>query len=130
MKQEELGFVTSWTDVRPTIKLYSLSCNLNKFFSNPHRQLDLVYVMIVVVVLWFGMRWFNRKRKIDKMYNYLREKVIAAPEETLNVTHTMVDLESEFGRIDEDTWKKINEVRTGRKEIGFYEDDFLYWKKM
>ena len=42
----------------------------------------------------------------------------------------MVDLEAEFGQIDEETWKKINEVRTGQKEIGFYEDDFLYWKKM
>ena len=45
---------------------------------------------------------------------------MAASDETLNVTHTMSDLEAEFGQIDEDTWKKINDIRTSKKEIGFY----------
>ena len=83
-----------------------------------------------MVVIMIGVRWLGRKRKIQKMYNFLKGRVLAAPDTTLNVTHTMVDLEAEFGQIDEETWKKINEVRTGQKEIGFYEDDFLYWKKM
>jgi hypothetical protein len=55
---------------------------------------------------------------------------VASPDETLNVTHAMADLEAAFGTIDEQTWDKINEVRTNKKEIGYYEDDFLYWKKM
>jgi len=64
------------------------------------------------------------------MYNFLRDKVMASPDETLNVTHAMADLEAQFGTIDEQTWEKINEVRTNKKEVGYYEDDFLYWKKM
>jgi hypothetical protein len=34
------------------------------------------------------------------MYEFLREKVIAAPEKILNVTHTMTDLEAKFGMIE------------------------------
>ena len=64
------------------------------------------------------------------MYDFLRKRVLAATDHTLNVTHTMVDLEREFGDIDETTWNKINELRTAQREIGYYEDDFLYWKKM
>jgi hypothetical protein len=87
--------------------------------------------MIAALVL-FGIVfvWYSKKSRISKMYEFLRQKVLAAPDQILNVTHTMTDLESEFGMMDEKTWEKINEVRTSYREIGFYEDDFLYWKKM
>ena len=34
------------------------------------------------------------------MYEFLRERVLAAPDQILNVTHTMTDLETTFGMMD------------------------------
>ena len=90
----------------------------------------MVYFLVGAIAFGLVLRWYGKRRRINKIYEYLREKVINSPEQTLNVTHTMVDLEALFGAIDEVTWDKLNDVRTGRKEIGYYEDDFLYWKKM
>ena len=42
------------------------------------------------------------------MYGFLKKRVVAAGDDSLNVTHTMVDLEREFGEIDEATWARIN----------------------
>jgi hypothetical protein len=129
-KQEQLGFATRLNEVTPTRRLYSLSCRLSKFFGNPHRQLDLFYLLVILVVGSLGVRWWLGRSRVGKMYDFLRLKVLAAPEQILNVTHTMADLEAEFGAIDEQTWGRINDVRTSRKEIGYFEDDFLYWKVM
>jgi hypothetical protein len=78
--------------LEPTLKLYSLSCQLNRFFSNPHRQLDLVYGFIVLLAGLFLLRWIGKYRRVGKMYNFLRDRVLTAENQTLNVTHTMADL--------------------------------------
>lgn len=44
------------------------------------------------------------------------------------MTHALNDLEALYGPIDEDIWSKINDFRASDKKIGYYEDDFLYWK--
>lgn len=44
------------------------------------------------------------------------------------MTHALNDLEALYGPIDEDVWSKINDLRASDKKIGYYEDDFLYWK--
>ena len=116
--------------VIPLKKKYTLSCTITKYFSDPHNLLDLLEILSVLVGFAIIGVWFTRRRRVGLMYNFLRDKVMASPDETLNVTHAMADLEAQFGTIDEQTWEKINEVRTNKKEVGYYEDDFLYWKKM
>ena len=128
--QEELGFRLEFNKVIPLKKKYTLSCTITKYFSDPHNLLDLLEILSVLVGFAIIGVWFTRRRRVGLMYNFLRDKVMASPDETLNVTHAMADLEAQFGTIDEQTWEKINEVRTNKKEVGYYEDDFLYWKKM
>ena len=62
------------------------------YFSNPHTQLDLVYVLVGLITVGLICGWFLKRQKINKMYNFLRDKVMAAPDKTLNVTHTLADL--------------------------------------
>lgn len=101
--------------VEPTVKLYTFSCKVNKFLSNPHRQLDMFYAFLGLVAVLIIAYWITKKRRVSKMYQFLRERVLAAPDETLNVTHAMADLEGEFGQIDEQTWLTINEIRAKGK---------------
>ena len=71
-----------------------MSCSVTKFLSNPHRQLDILYLLVGIGIFCLIARWFGKKRKIQKMYDFLKERVLSAADETLNVTHTMVDLET------------------------------------
>jgi hypothetical protein len=90
--QEALGYTLSKYIIEPTVKQYSMSCRLSRFFSDPHRQLDMVYVFVALLVIVFVGRWMGKRRRIENMYNFLRVKVLAASDGTLNVTHAMGDL--------------------------------------
>ena len=53
---------------------------------------------------------------------------MANSDKVLNITHIMPELADRFGVINDDTWEKVNDVRAAQKQIGFYEDQFLFWK--
>ena len=81
-----------------------------------------------VVVAWIT-RWWLQYRKIGQMYSFLKAQVKSSLNQTINITHTIPELEARFGRIDEQIWEKVNDLRASEGQIGFYEDDFLYWKQ-
>ncbi len=62
------------------------------------------------------------------MYQFLKDRTLQAEDKTLNITHTLTDLQAAFGPVNEISWNKINDLRASDKKIGYYEDDFLYWK--
>jgi hypothetical protein len=87
----------------------------------------LGFLLGAVVVGWL-VYLFARSRRYSRMYSFLKDRVMEAEDKTLNVTHALTDLENRFGPIDEEGWGRINDLRASDKKIGFYEDDFLYWK--
>lgn len=89
-----MGFTLTDSIVEPTVKLYSLSCRLTRFLGTTDNQVTLLYLVIGVIGVVLVGRWANKRKKIERMYNYLRGKVLSSPNETLNVTHAMGDLES------------------------------------
>ena len=48
----------------------------------------------------------------------------------LNISYAKVDLEKEYGTIDEATWEMVDQLRTKERNIGYLQDDFLYWKML
>lgn len=96
--------------------------------SEPGMLLKLLIAVVALLVLGKIGIWMYGRLTISKMYNFLKEKVMAAPNKLLNVTHTLPELESNFGPINEEIWAKINDLRAKERQIGYFEDDFLYWK--
>ena len=46
----------------------------------------------------------------------------------INISYAKADLEKVHGEIDEKMWAKIDALRNKDRDIGFLQDDFLYWK--
>jgi hypothetical protein len=79
----------------------------------------LIFVVVLLAVGKIGI-WVYGRLRISNMYNFLKEKVMAAPNKLLNVTHAMPELESSFGPINEEIWAKINDLRAKERQIGYF----------
>ncbi len=54
--------------------------------------------------------------------------MLESPNQTLNIPYALEEVREKYGPVDEEGWNKINDIRAKEKKIGYYEDDFLYWK--
>lgn len=126
--EEEFHFSFDSRKVRPTVKKYSLGCSIRMYVFSLSFFLDLFYLIGGLAVVGFVVYWWRESTRYSTMYGFLKERLMAAPDRVLNITHTLPELEREFGTINEAIWDKVNDVRAAEKQIGFYEDDFLYWK--
>ena len=80
--------------VTPTLKKYTFSCSADIFLSDPDHQMYIIYALLGLVAFFVLYLYFSRSNRYTKMYKFLRERVLDAPNLTLNVTHTMTDLEA------------------------------------
>lgn len=51
-------------------------------------------------------------------------------EKTLNISYAKIDVEKEYGYIDEKMWEEIDELRQKDNDIGFIQKEFIYWKPL
>jgi hypothetical protein len=58
----------------------------------------------------------------------LKNKVME--ENKVNVTLLNDQIKLDFGAIDQNIWIKIDEERQKDGRIGYFEDEFLFWKLM
>ena len=105
-----------------------MQCSAILIVTNVNNFFKFIGFIAGVVGVAYVVLYFNKSRKYKSMYNYLKDKVFEASDKTINVTHTLNDLEALYGPIDENIWSKINDLRASDKKIAYYEDDFLYWK--
>ena len=105
-----------------------MQCSAILIVTNVNNFFKFIGFIAGVIGVAYVVLYFNKSRKYKSMYNYLKDKVFEASDKTINVTHTLNDLVALYGPIDENIWSKINDLRASDKKIGYYEDDFLYWK--
>ena len=87
----------------------------------------VVFVLLSILAGWYSTV-YARERKVKEIYQYLKNKVME--ENKVNVTLLNDQIKLDFGAIDQNIWIKIDEERQKDGRIGYFEDEFLFWKLM
>ena len=93
-------------------------------------SIEFLYEIVGLVLIIGGISYafFSRKleSQAEEIYYELKNKIIS--EKILNISHEMRDLETKYGNISEGLWARVDALRSKEKKIGYYTEDFIYWK--
>ena len=90
------------------------------------------YVTLVVGALigfglYKGIVSWKRQAIARKMYEHLKNKLRYDP--IIEISKQQNELQ-QFGKMDNDLWRLVDAERVKEGEIGYFEDDNLYWRKL
>ena len=109
-----------------TKKKQSFACKLRLFFKSYAFFVGLPIVLMTIALIGYVHLQIGNSRRAKAIYGELRNLVLK--DKIVNITNIKRGLEERHGEIDENIWRIIDSHRIRDRDIGFLQDDFLYWK--
>ena len=73
------------------------------------------------------IRSIQKRGVARKMYLHLKERLRSDP--VIQIDKEQLSLQR-FGKVDREMWSLVDKMRVDEGEIGYYEDDNLYWRRL